>query len=92
VIRNGHKQPIIDRALISIGLYELVIDRFNLCKGLYLTSVTKDSCNGRLRRLLPEVHIGNGRCGGQPRGRPTALACNGRQVTTVTDVGAYNGC
>jgi hypothetical protein len=52
VIRNGHKQPIIDRALISIGLYELVIDRFNLCKGLYLTSVTKDSCNGRLRRLF----------------------------------------
>jgi hypothetical protein len=24
---------------------------------------------GRLRSLLPDVPIGNGRCGGQPRGR-----------------------
>jgi hypothetical protein len=63
-----------------------------LCNGLYLTSVTKDSFNGHLRRPLPEVHIGNGSCGGQPRGRPGTLICNGRQVTTVTDVGACNGC
>jgi hypothetical protein len=55
-------------------------------------SVTKNSCNGCLRRPLQEVHIGNERCGGQPLGRPAALICNGRQVTTVTDVGACNGC
>jgi hypothetical protein len=30
-------------------------------------SVTKNSCNGLLRSPLPEVHIGNGHCGGQPR-------------------------
>jgi hypothetical protein len=63
-----------------------------MCNGLYLTSVTKNSCNRRLRRPLPKVHIGNERSGGQPRGRPAALMCNGRQVTTVTDVGASNGC
>jgi hypothetical protein len=92
VINNGLKQLVTDRVLISNGLYELVTDRFNLCNGLYLTSVTKNTCNGRLRIPLPEVHIGNGRCGGQPRGQPAALICNGRQVTTVTDVGACNGC
>jgi hypothetical protein len=92
VISNELKQPITDRALISSGLYELITDRFNLCNGLDLTSVTKNACNGRLRRPLPEFHIGNGRCGGQPRSRPAALICNGRQVTTVTDVGACNGC
>jgi hypothetical protein len=92
VISNGLKQLITDRALISSGLYELVTDRFNLCNGLYLTSVTKDSCNGHLRRLLPEIHIGNGCCRDQARGRPAALICNGRRVTTVTDVGACNGC
>jgi hypothetical protein len=57
-----------------------------LCNGLYLTSVTKNSFNGRLRSPLPEVHIGNGRCGGQPRGHPGALIGNERQTTTVTDV------
>jgi hypothetical protein len=92
VISNRLKQPVTDRVLINNGLYELVTDRFNLCNGLYLTSVTKDSFNGHLRRPLPEVHIGNGSCGGQPRGRPGTLICNGRQVTTVTDVGACNGC
>jgi hypothetical protein len=61
VISNGLKQPVIDRALISNELYELVTDRFNLCNGLYLTSITNNSCNGHLRRPLPEVHIGNGR-------------------------------
>jgi hypothetical protein len=92
VISNGLKQPVIDRALISNGLYELVTDRFNLCNKLYLTFVAKNSCNGRLRRPLLEVYIGNGRCGGQPWGRPVAFICNGRQITTVTDVGACNGC
>jgi hypothetical protein len=58
---------------------------------LYLTSVTKNSCNGRLRSPLPEVHIGNERCGGQPRGRPGVLIGKGRQTTTVTDVGGCNG-
>jgi hypothetical protein len=92
VISNGLKQPVTDRVLISNGLYKFVTDRFHLCNGLYLTFVTENSCNGRLRRPLPEVHICNGRCGGQPRGRPVALICNERQVTTITDVGACNGC
>jgi hypothetical protein len=77
VISNGLKQPVIDRALTSNGLYELITDRFNLCNGLYLTSVTKISCNGHLRRPLPEVHIGNGCCGGQPWGRPATLIYKG---------------
>jgi hypothetical protein len=72
-------------------LYELVTDRFNLCNRLYLVSVRKNSCNRHLRRPLPEVYIGKGRCGGQPQGRSAALICNGRQVTTVKDVGACNG-
>jgi hypothetical protein len=88
---TGHKQPVTDRALIGNGLYKPVTDRFNICNGLYLTSVTKNLCNGRLRIPLPEVHIGNGRCGGQPQGRPTMLIGNGRQTTTVTKVGACNG-
>jgi hypothetical protein len=92
VISNRLKLPVSDRALINNGLYGLVTYRFNLFNGLYLMSVTKDSCNGHLRRLLPEVHIVNGRCGGQARGRPAVLICNGRQVTTVTDVDACNGC
>jgi hypothetical protein len=92
VIYNGFKQLVTDRALISNGLYELVTDWFNLCNGLDLTSVTNNSCNGCLRRPLPEVHIGNGWFGGQPRGQPAALICNWRQITTVTDVGACNGC
>jgi hypothetical protein len=66
MIRNGLKQPVTDRALIGNGLYKLVTDRFNFCNRLYLTSVTQNSCNGRLRSPLPEVHIGNGRCGGPP--------------------------
>jgi hypothetical protein len=53
--------------VISNGLKQPVTDRFNLCNELYLTSVTKNSFNGRLRRPLPKVHNGNGRCGGQPR-------------------------
>jgi hypothetical protein len=80
VISNGLKQPVIDRAFISNGLYELVTDRFNLCNGLYLTHVTMNSCNERLRRPLPEVHIRNRCCGCQPRGRPAALICNRRQM------------
>jgi hypothetical protein len=59
-------QPVTDRALIGNGLYKPVTDRSNICNGLYLTSVTKNLCNGRLRSPLLEVHIGNGRCGGQP--------------------------
>jgi hypothetical protein len=92
VISNRLKQPVNDKAFISNKLYEPVTDRFNLCNRLDLTSVTKNSCNGHLRRPLPEVHIGNGRCGGQPRGLPAALMGNGCQTTTVTDVGACNGC
>jgi hypothetical protein len=64
----------------------------HFCNKLDLTSVTTNSCNGRLRSLLPEVHIGNEHSGGKPRGRPAALMGNGRQTTTVTDVGACNGC
>jgi hypothetical protein len=78
-------------ALIGNRLYKLLTDRFNIFNGLYLTSITKNLCNGRLRSSLPEVHIGNGRCGCQPRGRPGALIGNGRQTTTVTDVGGCNG-
>jgi hypothetical protein len=54
-------------------------------------SVTKNLCNGRLRNPLLEVHIGNGRCEGQPQERPGALIGNGCQTTTVTDVGGCNG-
>jgi hypothetical protein len=91
VISNRLKQPVTDKAFISNRLYEPVTDRFNLCNGLDLTSVTKNSCNGHLRRPLPEVHIGNGCCGGQPRGQPATLMGNGHQTTTVTVVGACNG-
>jgi hypothetical protein len=90
-IGNGLKQPVTNRALIGNGLYKPVTDRFNICNGLYLTFVTKNLCNGRLRSPLPEVHIGNGRCGGQPRGRPGVLIGNEHQTTTVTDVGGCNG-
>jgi hypothetical protein len=55
-------------------------------------SITKNSYNGHLRRPLPELHIGNGRCGGQPRGLPNVLIGNERQTTTVRDVGGCNGC
>jgi hypothetical protein len=55
-----------------------------------LTFVTNNFCNGRLRSLLPEVHIGNGHCGGQPRGCPGALVGNRRQTTTVIDVSGCN--
>jgi hypothetical protein len=50
VISNGLKQPVTDRALISNELYYFVTDKFHLCNRLHLTSVTKNSCNGRLRR------------------------------------------
>jgi hypothetical protein len=55
-------------AFIGNGLYKPITDRFNICNGLSLTSVIKNLCNGPLRSPLSEVHIGNGRCGGQPRG------------------------
>jgi hypothetical protein len=84
------KLPAIDRALIGNGLYKTVTDRFNICNGISLTSVTKNSCNGHLRRPLPNVHIGKWHCGGQPRGRPGVLIGNGRQTTTVTNVGGCN--
>jgi hypothetical protein len=89
VISNGLKQPVTDRAFIGNGLYNPVTNRFNICNELYLTSI--NSCNGHLRSPLPEVHIGNGHYGGQPRGRPGALMGNERQTTTVTDVGGCNG-
>jgi hypothetical protein len=92
VISNGLKEPVTDRALIGNGFYKPVTDRFNFCNSLALTSATMNSCNGRLRSPLPEVHIGNGRSGGKPRGRPAALLGNRRQTTTVTDVGACNRC
>jgi hypothetical protein len=91
VISNRLKHLVIDRVLIGNGVYKPVTDRFNIFKGLYLTSVTKNSCNRRLRSLLPEVHIGNGRCGGQHRGRPGALMGNGRQTTIVIYVGGRSG-
>jgi hypothetical protein len=90
VISNGLKQPVTDRVLIGNGLYEPVTDRFNFCNGLDLASVTTNSCNGRLRSPLPEVHNGNGHSGGEPRGRLAALMGNGRQTTTVIVVGACN--
>jgi hypothetical protein len=91
MISNRLKRPVNDRAWIGNGLYKPVTDRFNICNGLYLTFVTKNLCNSRLRSLLPEVHIGNGRCGGQPRGCPGALIGNGRQTTTIIDVGGCKG-
>jgi hypothetical protein len=72
-------------------LYKHVNDRFNIFNGLPLTSITKNLCNGRLRSLLSEVHISIGRRGGQPPGRPRVLIGNGRQTTTVTDMGGCNG-
>jgi hypothetical protein len=78
--------------VISNGLYNPVTYRFNLCNRLDLTSIKKSSCNERLRRPLLEVHIGNGHCRGQPRGQPAGLICNRHQITTITDVGACNGC
>jgi hypothetical protein len=92
VISNGLKEFVTDRVLIGNRFYEPVTERFNICNGLNLTSVTKNFGNGRLRIPLPEVLIGNRCCGGEPRGRPTALMGNGRQTTIVTDVGACNGC
>jgi hypothetical protein len=50
---NGLKQPVTDRALIGNELYKLFTDRFNICNGLSLTSVTKNLCNGFLRCPLP---------------------------------------
>jgi hypothetical protein len=41
--------------------------------------IIKNSCNERLRSPLPEVHIGNGRCGGQPQGRPGTLMEGAKQ-------------
>jgi hypothetical protein len=90
VISNGLKQPITGRALIGNGLYKPITDRFNICNGLSLTFVTKNLCNRHLRSPLPEVHMGNRCCGGQPRGHPSTLMGNGRQTTTVTDVGGCN--
>jgi hypothetical protein len=57
----------------------------------FLTSVTKNLCNGHLRSSLPEVHISNGCCGGQLGGRPGASIGNKRQTTTVIGVGGCNG-
>jgi hypothetical protein len=91
-ISNGLKGPVTDRALIGNGLCEPVTDSFNCCNRLGLTSVTTNSCNRRLRSPLPELHIGNGCSGGQPRGRAVALMGNRHQTTTITDVGACNGC
>jgi hypothetical protein len=91
VISNGLKQPVTDRAVIGNGLYKPVTDRFDFCNGLDFTSVTTNSCKRRLTSPLPEVHIGNGRCGGQLQGWPATL-CNGCQTTTVIDVGVCNGC
>jgi hypothetical protein len=91
-IGNGLKQPVTVRSLRGNGVYEPITDRFNLCNRPDLTSVTKNSCNGHLRRPLPKVHIVNGHCGGQPRGRPAALMSKERKTTTVTEVGASNGC
>jgi hypothetical protein len=79
-------------ALIGNRHYNPLTVKFNFCNGLDLSSVTTNSCNWRLRSPLPQVHIGNGRSGGQPRDRPAALMGNGRQTTTVTDVGACNEC
>jgi hypothetical protein len=92
VINNRLKQLVSDRVLISNGLYEPVIDRFNFCNRLNLTFITTKSCNRHLRSLLPEVHIGNGHSRGKPQGRHAALMGNRRQTTTVTDVDACNRC
>jgi hypothetical protein len=91
VISNGLKELVTDRALISNKFYEPFTARFKFCNGLALTSVIMNLCNGHLRSLLPKVHIGNGRCGGKPRGQPVTLMGNGRQTTTIANVGACNG-
>jgi hypothetical protein len=85
VIINELKEPITDRALISNGFYEPITDRFNFCNRLSLMYVTKNSCNVHSRSPLLEILIGNGRCGGKPRGQPTALMGNGHQTTTFTE-------
>jgi hypothetical protein len=85
-------KSVTDRPLIGNGLYKPITTRFNICNRLSLTSVTKNSCNGRIISPLPKVHIGNERCGGHPRCRPGALMGNGRQTKTVTDVVGCNEC
>jgi hypothetical protein len=55
-------------------------------------SVTKNTCNKRLRSPLPEVLIGNGCCGGEVGVESAALMGNGSKTTTFTDVGPYNRC
>jgi hypothetical protein len=93
VISNGLKETITDRALIGNGFRSpLPIGLTFVINGHTLMSVTTNSCNGRLRSQLSEVLICNGRCGGKPRGGSAVLMGNGRQTTTVTDVGACNGC
>jgi hypothetical protein len=51
--RNRLKQPFTDRTLIGNGLYEPVTNRFNICNGLNLTSITTNSCNCHLRSMRP---------------------------------------
>jgi hypothetical protein len=41
---------------------------------------------------LPEVIIGNGRCGGEVEVKLAALMGNGRQMATVTNVGSIYRC
>jgi hypothetical protein len=56
----------------------------------HLTSGTKNTCNWRLRSPLPDILIGNGRCGGEVGVELAALMGNGRQTKTVTDGGPCN--
>jgi hypothetical protein len=60
VISNELKHPVTDRALIGNRLYKPVTNRSNFCNGLYLTSITKNTCNGRLRSPLQKSTLVTG--------------------------------
>jgi hypothetical protein len=49
------------------GLYKPVTDRFNICNGLSLTSVTKNLCNERLRNHYQKSTLVTGVVEANPR-------------------------
>jgi hypothetical protein len=77
---------------ISNRLYGPLPIGIIFCNGCILMIITKDTCNGCLKRPFPEVRIGNGCCSGEPHGRPATIMSNERQTTIVTDMGPCNGC
>jgi hypothetical protein len=46
VISSGLREHVTDWALIGNRFYETNTERFNLCNGLAVTSVTNSACKG----------------------------------------------